>query len=129
MILSGTGANQEHQHPGLFDQNTLSKSGTSQSTVFALLDDGGHADALRSAMARLSADASEVETLTLRIDGREQFDAVAYMPEIDWYVLTLVAAAPAFAVQSFLPFLALLFTPPPALAAASSEARSCRQGG
>src|SRR3546814_64518 len=103
MILSGTGAIQAHQNPGLIDQNTLSKSGTSQSTVFALLDDGGHADALRSAMARLSADASEVETLTLRIDGREQFAAVAYLPEIDWYVLTLVDAAQAFHVQHFRP--------------------------
>lgn len=58
--------------------------------VFDLLDQPEQRDALREAMRLARAKAGSVHCLWAGLDGRQQLFAVAYIPQLRWYVLTAV---------------------------------------
>ena len=91
ILIDRNGAIQAHQDTSVIDFASVRKAAgkESQSTLFDLLDRPVDADALRRAMASLVAGDHEVQTLELRVQGRRQLTGVVWVPEIQWFVLTM----------------------------------------
>ncbi|MCG2586887.1 biofilm regulation protein phosphatase SiaA [Massilia sp. TS11] len=91
MILDANGAIQIHPERQLIALNSgTQKEGEAASTIFRLL--GGPADeaALRQAMRAVSSFQGELRILNVRLSGRPQLLALAYMPELKWYMVSAV---------------------------------------
>ena len=86
-----------------------------QSTIFDLLERDGDKSALQRAMASLMAGDSEVQTLDLHVQGRRQLTGLVWVPQIQWFVLTMthpetVTSSSALPAASLLLFGALVLT-------------------
>lgn len=104
MLLSEDGAIQAHQDVSMIDFASARKADTKEtrSTIFQLLDRPEDADILRDALARLVAGESTVEAVKLNIQGKSQLTGIAWVPEIQWFVVTM-AHAQAVNATSHLP--------------------------
>ncbi len=91
ILIDRNGAIQAHQDVSVIDFASVRKAAgkESQSTLFDLLDRPHEADALRRAMASLIASEHEVQTLELQVQGRRQLTGLVWVPEIQWFVLTM----------------------------------------
>lgn len=91
ILIDRNGAIQAHQDVSVIDFASVRKAAgkESQSTLFDLLDRPNEADALRRAMAALVAGEHEVQTLELRVQGHRQLTGLVWVPEIQWFVLTM----------------------------------------
>ena len=91
ILIDRNGAIQAHQDVSVIDFASVRKAAgkESQSTLFDLLDRPQEALALRRAMAALVAGEHEVQTLELRVQGRRQLTGLVWVPEIQWFVLTM----------------------------------------
>ena len=91
VLIDRHGAIQAHQDVSMIDFASLRKATGNevQSTVFDLLERREDKDALRQAMSSLVAGKSEVETLELRVQGRRQLTGLVWVPQIQWFVLTM----------------------------------------
>lgn len=91
MLLSEDGAIQAHQDVSMIDFASARKTDTkeSRSTIFQLLDRPEDADTLRDAFARLVGGESAVEAVSLSIQGKHQLTGIAWVPEIQWFVVTM----------------------------------------
>ena len=109
VLLDSVGAIQAHPNPDYIDHNTLTKADEpSRSTIYRLIDDQGESDRLRGLLSRLVASPSSAETIDLTVEGTRYLAAAVYIPEIEWYVLTLVDLSEALSVMHFAPVAALL---------------------
>ena len=109
VLLDRVGAIQAHPNPEYIDQNTLTKDDEpSRSTIYRLIDAQDESDGLRGLLSRLPASPSSAETLDLTVEGTRCLGAVVYIPEIEWYVLTLVDLGEAMGVAQYAPVAALL---------------------
>ncbi|MCK6391959.1 MAG: diguanylate cyclase [Azonexus sp.] len=91
VLVDRHGAIQAHQDVSMIDFASVRKAvgNEAQNTVFSLLDHAGDAVALRQAMAALVAGDAEVLTLELQIQGHRQLTGIVWVPEIQWFVLTM----------------------------------------
>lgn len=109
MLFDTSGAIQAHQNIQLIDQNTLSKKdGDALSLVYSHINDFSDIERMRVSAALLKEGRSEVETLNVFFEGRQQLAALAFMPEIGLYVMILVDSGKAFDLSQFTPVLGLL---------------------
>jgi diguanylate cyclase (GGDEF)-like protein len=109
ILIDRNGAIQAHQDVSVIDFASVRKAAgkESQSTLFDLLDRPNEADALRRAMASLVAGEHEVQTLELRVQGHRQLTGLVWVPEIQWFVLTMTQPD-AVKASSALPAASLL---------------------
>ena len=91
ILIDRNGAIQAHQDVSVIDFASVRKAAgnESQNTLFDLLDRPHEAAALRDAMSALVAGEHEVQTLELRVQGRRQLTGLVWVPEIQWFVLTM----------------------------------------
>jgi diguanylate cyclase (GGDEF)-like protein len=91
ILIDRNAAIQAHQDVSVIDFASVRKAAgkESQSTLFDLLDRPDEVETLRRAMASLVAGKSEVQTLELRVQGRRQLTGLVWVPEIQWFVLTM----------------------------------------
>jgi diguanylate cyclase (GGDEF)-like protein len=109
VIFDQSGAIQAHQNPDVIDLNSFSKrEGDKQSKVFSLVSDYADVERLRVAAAFLKEGRTEVEMLPISFEGRNRLAALAYMPEIGWYVMILIDVGRVFNLTQFLPQLTML---------------------
>lgn len=93
MILDRNGAIQAHPDPDLISFGSTTGSpaeGQSIITLAGLLLDNDHRARLERAMARAQASPDEVPLVPVTLGGREQLLALAYIPELEWHVVTAV---------------------------------------
>ncbi|WP_153146126.1 diguanylate cyclase [Dechloromonas sp. H13] len=85
------GAIQGHQDVTMIDFASARKAAgkEAQNTVFNLLDRPEDEAALQRAMAALVGGRSEVEALDLVVQGRRQLIGLTWLPEIQWFILTM----------------------------------------
>ena len=93
ILIDRRAAIQGHPDVSMIDFASLRKAAgkEAQSTFFDLLDKPEDAAALRRAMAALADGKSEVETLDLVVQGQRQLIGMTWLPQIQWYVLTMTA--------------------------------------
>lgn len=90
MIVARSGAIQAHRNKALIAINQAASAAAASQTLPGLLHDGPERIELGNAMIRAVNNPDEVETLHARLDGREQLLAMAYVPELKWYVVSAV---------------------------------------
>lgn len=109
VIFDQAGAIQAHQNLVLIEQNSFSKrEGEQQNLVFGLVSDFADVERLRVSIAYLKELRTEVELLPISFEGRDRLAALAFMPEIGWYVMVLIDVGQAFNLSQFLPQMAFL---------------------
>ncbi|BAL26810.1 biofilm regulation protein phosphatase SiaA [Azoarcus sp. KH32C] len=94
LVVDGTGAILAHPDPKLIEYSALTKA-TPERTLYRLISgDADHA-ALERSFAELRAAKGGSRTLEVRLDGQPRILGVAYVPDLDWYVLSAVDAGAA----------------------------------
>ena len=93
ILMDRRAAIQGHPDVSMIDFASLRKveGKEAQRTFFDLIDHPDDAAALRRAMAALADGKSEVETLDLVVQGQRQLIGMTWLPQIQWYVLTMTA--------------------------------------
>ncbi len=110
ILLDPSGAIQAHANTALIDQNTVTKKAEERSTIFRLMPAERDRAELRKALETLKATPEATATLPLLIDGQRRLVSVAYLPAIDWYLVSMIDLSQAIGMSEFagLPAVALL---------------------
>ena len=97
ILMDRRGAIQGHPDVSMIDFASLRKAAgkEAQNTFFELLDHPEDGATLRQAMAALADGKSEVETLDLVVLGQRQLIGMTWLPQIQWYVVTMTQPAGA----------------------------------
>lgn len=91
MVLDVYGSILVHPNQNLITLNADSPQGRSLATnILGLLDDIDAATTLRQTLAASRDDPSSVYTLKLRLDGEPRLLALAWIPELQWFVASTV---------------------------------------
>lgn len=108
MFMDGDGAIQAHPDAKHIDFHTLTKDPDAKKTVYRLLADDASRARLRNLLEKIKAAPDTVETTYLNIDGQNKLIGIAYLPEIDWFNLTVIAPRVWALGSSFVPLAALM---------------------
>jgi len=103
ILIDPAGSITAHANPALVDQNSLTKKESERSTIYRLMPLEEDRQLLRETLVKLKSAPDTVETLSLVIEGQNRLVSVAYLPEIDWYLLSLIDISKAVQLSKFLP--------------------------
>jgi diguanylate cyclase (GGDEF)-like protein len=101
-FIDHLGAVQVSNDLSQIDFASITKTAPEQKTIWQMFSRDDAAD-LQQAMARAQQTAGDVVSLRLLSDGEDHLAGVIYLPEIDWYVLTLVAFDTLMPTDAFVP--------------------------
>ncbi|MBK1672415.1 histidine kinase [Ectothiorhodospira shaposhnikovii] len=99
MILDRGGAIQAHPDPTLISFASTTTDAVNGYTLAQRLPDGLQRAELAQAMQQAREQTDTVPLLSVTLEGREQLLALAYIPELQWYVVTAVDLAAAAVIQ------------------------------
>ncbi len=108
ILVDNTGSIQAHPDPDMIALNTVAGGDSTQSTLQALMPDKADRNALQNAMATLKAKPDSVITLDARLEGESPLVTVAYIPEMNWYIVAVTDLSKAIGVGHFMPIAVLL---------------------
>jgi diguanylate cyclase (GGDEF)-like protein len=90
LFVDHNGAIQAHRDQQMIDYASISKSAQERKTLDLLFDRQIDRDAVRGAMKELERMETPVISRFVEIAGKRHLAGVAYLPEIDWYEITLM---------------------------------------
>ncbi len=90
LFVDHNGAIQAHRDQDMIDFASISKTAKEQKTLDLLFDRQIDRDAVYAAMKELESVKSRVISRFVEIDGRRHLAGIAYLPEIEWYEITLL---------------------------------------
>ncbi len=90
LFVDHAGAIQIHRNQKLIDFGSVSKSPSQQNTIQLLFDRQPDQRAVMAAMHSLVARDKTVATVFVTVNGKRQLTGVTYLPEIDWFEITLL---------------------------------------
>jgi HAMP domain-containing protein len=108
VLLDQAGSIKAHHDRALIDLNTVAKNDDQRRTFYRLLASPQEQAALRAQLEQVSTGQRPVAVLPLTVENQPYLAAIAYLPEIKWFVVTLVDTAHVYSVWRFMPFAALL---------------------
>ncbi|HEY0661811.1 MAG TPA: HAMP domain-containing protein [Lysobacter sp.] len=117
MFIDAQGAIQGHSDPNRIALNAPVGTARADSAVWKLLPDPDDVAALRAAMATLQAGTRESASLPLTLDGKRHVAALAYVPQMRWFALSIHDASKAAGAWQQAPIMAVLVATLIALAA------------
>ena len=71
-----------------------------EKTVFKLL--GDEENKMKGIMEQLDQNSSQIETLDLDLNGEQRIAAVAYIPSLEWYIMTLLDTSKIISMGDFM---------------------------
>ncbi|QEL65477.1 hypothetical protein OTERR_20010 [Oryzomicrobium terrae] len=92
LIVNRAGTIVAHPDPAMIEYAAVSKA-TSEKSIFHLIRDEEERQALRTALAESASHVEQATTLTAHLDGQKRLLALAYIPSLDWTVITTVDLA------------------------------------
>nr|WP_067295016.1 diguanylate cyclase [Marinobacterium profundum] len=101
LFVDHRGAIQLYSDPSLIDYGSISNPGTPANTLERLLDDPADVLNIKAAMAELARSDADVTTRFVHLNGKRYLAGVAYIPEIDWYEITLLDFESLLPLSSF----------------------------
>jgi signal transduction histidine kinase/DNA-binding response OmpR family regulator len=110
ILVDPSGAIQAHRDPTLIDQNTLSKKDEDRSTIYRLIPQAQERQKLRETFAQLKSDPEKTATFPLTIEGQQRMASVAYLPEIDWFLVSLIDLSSAVKMSEFAPLMLVILS-------------------
>ncbi|MDO9225844.1 MAG: diguanylate cyclase [Pseudomonadota bacterium] len=90
LFVDHNGAIQAHRDQRLIDFASISKTAHERKTLDLLFERPQDREAIYAAMKELESVKSTVISRFVEIEGRRHLAGVAYLPEIDWYEITLL---------------------------------------
>ena len=90
LFVDHAGAIQIHRNQKLIDFGSVSKRPGQQNTIHLLFDRQQDQVAVLAAMHSLEARDKTVATVFVNLNGKRHLAGVTYLPEIDWYEITLL---------------------------------------
>lgn len=84
------GAIQAHPDVRLIEQDALTKPGNLTSTIFNLVDDEDDKERLADALARAGKEPDTASTTTVSIDGSPYLVGISFIPEINWFSVSVM---------------------------------------
>lgn len=90
MLINAAGTIQAHRNKHLIAINQAAGRAAREQTLAGHLGGDGERSALARALADARARPGEVRTLGVHLDGKAQLLALAYIPELEWHVVTAV---------------------------------------
>lgn len=103
ILVDPSGAIQAHSNPNLIDQNTLSKKAEDRSTIFRLMPNASEREELRKTFRSLKNAPDSTATFSLVIENQRRLVSVAYLPAIDWYLVSLIDLSKTIQMVEFAP--------------------------
>lgn len=100
MILDRVGAIQAHPDVGLISFGSTSVGGPGIRTLAQRLSSDHERERLARAMAVAAVDTEGVPLVSATLDGRSQLLALAYIPELQWYLVAALDLSVAPVIQS-----------------------------
>ncbi len=101
LFVDHNGAIQAHRDQRLIDFASISKTVKEHKTLDLVFDRQEDRDAIHAAMQELERVESPVISRFVRIKGRRFLAGVAYLPEIDWYEISLLDLDVVLPLNSF----------------------------
>ncbi len=101
LFVDHNGAIQAHRDQRLIDFASITKAAREQKTLDLLFDRKDDRDQLYATMKQLQQRNDTVITHPVEIHGKRYLAGVTYLPEIDWYEITLFDLAALVPVSSF----------------------------
>jgi diguanylate cyclase (GGDEF)-like protein len=101
LFVDHNGAIQLHRNQRMIDFGSVSKALPQQKTIRLLLDRAQDATAVLEAMARLESSGNKVSTLFVQVGGKRHLAGIAYLPEIEWFEITLMDLDVVLPVSQF----------------------------
>ena len=90
LFVDHAGAIQIHRDLSLIDFGSITKPSTERKTLDLLFNRPQDRTEVLAAMKTLETQPRQVETRFLTLQGQRHLAAVVYLPEIDWYQITLL---------------------------------------
>jgi signal transduction histidine kinase len=90
LFVNRNAAIQIYRDIGYIDFSSIAKPTDEQRSIDQILDVDGDRVWIRQAIARLSLDGESVATRFVRIEGKRYLAAVAALPEVGWFDITLL---------------------------------------
>lgn len=90
LFVDHAGAIQIHRNQKLIDFGSISKSPAQQNTIHLLFEHKQDQAAVLNAMHSLEARDKTVATVFVTVNGKRHLAGVTYLPEIDWFEITLL---------------------------------------
>jgi serine phosphatase RsbU (regulator of sigma subunit) len=100
MLIDHDGGIQAHTERQRIAFNSVTKKATAAQSIYGLLDRESDHPALAAALHEADSHPKEVATRWVHLDGKRQLVAVAYIPELKWYVVSAVDMATARIIDS-----------------------------
>ena len=101
LFVDHNGAIQAHREQGMIDYASISKAAAERKTIDLIFDRQIDRNAIYAAMKELESVNSSVISRFVEINGKRHLAGVAYLPEIDWYEITLLDLAVLVPMSSF----------------------------
>ena len=89
MLFDHQGAIQISHDLNQIDFNSIAKNESEQKTIWQLMDTERDKQAVRQAMDNSQQNPGKVSSLYLTHSDKQYLTGIIYLPEIDWYVMTL----------------------------------------
>ena len=93
LFVDRNGAIQLHRNPSLINFASISQQGGPQKSLERLFARDEDRQQIFAAMRRLEHGTEKIATRFVTVDGRRHLAGVAYLPEIEWYQITLIDLA------------------------------------
>lgn len=90
LFIDHAGAIQLHRNQALINFSSISKQQIESKTIDLLFERAEDRKIILAAMKELESQKKTVATEFVTVNGKRQLAGVAYLPEIDWYEITLL---------------------------------------
>jgi diguanylate cyclase (GGDEF)-like protein len=101
LFVDYRGAIQLYSDPDLIDYASISNPGRPFNSLDRVLDDPADVQIIKNAMAELVSTGTAVTTRFVHWNERRYLAGIAYIPEIDWYEITLLDFESLLPLSSF----------------------------
>lgn len=90
MIIDNNGAIQAHVDPSKIARNVMGEKDKEVSGIWALLSSDDDRALLQRHMRNIKEGVSESETLVVKLEGKENLIAIAYLEPLEWFTLAMI---------------------------------------
>ncbi len=101
LFVDHNGAIQAHRDQRMIDYASISKTAADRKTLDLVFDRASDRAAVRAAMRELASGTNSVISRFVEINGKRHLAGVAYLPEIDWYEISLLDLDVLLPISSF----------------------------
>ncbi len=110
IFVDHSGAIQLHRDKELIDYGSVSKAVGSHKTIDIIFQDNKDKVAIFNAMKELESGNKQIATIFVNLQGKRNLVGLVYLPEIDWYEITLMDLNTYLPISHFFKIISMFVT-------------------